>query len=423
VATKSPPAPAVTLADVQAARERTTSLVRRTPLIHSAALSRSSACDVWLKAECLQRTGSFKVRGAANRIALLSDEERERGVVAASAGNHAQGVAVAATAAGVEASIVMPTLAPLAKVEATRGYGADVVLFGQDYGAAAEYAREVAARPAGPVLIHAFNDPGVIAGQGTLGLELLKDMPQVANVVIPVGGGGLAGGTALALKEHRPSLKVFGVQAAAAPGVYDSYKAGQIVRTDPRATLADGVAVAAPGENTLPLLTRYLDDVVTVDEEAISQAIVFLLERSKLVVEGAGAIGVAALMREKVPLDGPTIVVLTGGNLDINTLARIVEHGLTHVGRYFELKVGLEDRPGRLSQMLQLIADSGANVLTVEHQRAGIDLPVGRVEVKLLLEVRSPLHGSEVMEALCRSGFARTPDGDPRHVVPVDWLF
>ena len=422
MATNAPSAPTTSLADIEAAQARTSSLVRRTPLLHSAALSRISSSDIWLKAECLQRTGSFKVRGAANRIALLNDEERERGVVAASAGNHAQGVAVAAMAAGVEASIVMPTVAPLAKVEATRGYGADVVLYGQDYGAAAEYAREVAARPSGPVLIHAFNDPIVVAGQGTLGLEIQKDISDVANVVIPVGGGGLAGGVALALKERRPSVKVWGVQAAAAPGVRDSYKAGHIVHTQPRTTLADGVAVAAPGETTLPLLTRYLDDIVTVDEEAISQAIVFLLERSKLVVEGAGAIGVAALVVEKLRLDGPTVIVLTGGNLDINVLARIVENGLTHAGRYFELKVGLDDRPGRLSQLLQLIADSGANVITVEHQRAGVDLAVGRVAVDLLLEVRSPAHGKEVMDDLCRSGFVRSPDGEPLQVVPTDWL-
>jgi threonine dehydratase len=422
VTTNAAVAPGITLADVQSARERTASLVRRTPLVHSAALSRITGCDIWLKAECLQRTGSFKVRGAANRIALLSDEERERGVVAASAGNHAQGVAVAASAAGVEASIIMPTLAPLAKVEATRSYGADVVLFGQDYGAAAEYAHEVAERPGGPVLIHAFNDPIVVAGQGSLGLEVLEDLPDVANVVIPVGGGGLAGGVALAIKERRPSVKVFGVQAAAAPGVHDSYKARRICHVPPRPTIADGVAVAEPGEVTLPLLTRYLDDMVTVDEEAISQAIVFLLERSKLMVEGAGAIGVAALMRENLAIDGPTVIVLTGGNLDINVLARIVEHGLTHAGRYFELKVGLDDRPGRLSHLLQLIADSGANVITVEHQRAGVDLPVGRVEVDLLLEVRSPAHGAEVMDDLCQSGFARSAEGGPLHVVPADWL-
>ncbi|MEX2239002.1 MAG: threonine ammonia-lyase [Dehalococcoidia bacterium] len=419
----SPPLapPQITLDDIVDARERARSLVRHTPLLHSAALSEMTGCDIWFKAECLQRTGSFKVRGAGNRIALLTAAERQRGVVAASAGNHAQGVAIAASAAGVEATIVMPTIAPLAKVEATRSYGAQVVLVGQDYAAAAEYAHEVSERAAGPILIHAFNDAAVIAGQGTLGLEILEDTPDVANVVIPVGGGGLAGGTGLALKTQNPAIKVYGVQAAAARGVAQSLIEGRLVSITPGATLADGVAVSQPGELTLPLLQRHLDGMATVDEEEISQAIVFMLERSKLVVEGAGAIGVAAAMHAKLKLKGKTVIVLTGGNLDINVLARIVEHGLTHAGRYFDLRVGLDDRPGRLSQLLQSIADGGANVISVEHQRAGIDLAVGRVAVDLILEVRSRTHGEELVGSLCKSGFVRTTDDKSLHLVPADW--
>jgi threonine dehydratase len=409
----------VPLEEIQAARERTRSLVRVTPVVHSAALSQQAGCDIWFKAESLQRTGSFKVRGAGNRIALLSDAERERGVVAASAGNHAQGVAVAAASARVEATIVMPTTAPIAKVEATRGYGADVVLVGQDYASAADYAREVAGRPMGPILIHAFNDPMVVAGQGTLGLELLEQLPDLETVLIPVGGGGLAGGVASAIKQQRPQVRVFGIQAEAAPGVAESVASGRIISKQTKPTLADGVAVAAPGEVTLPLLRTQLEEIVTVGEEEISQAMVFLLERAKLVVEGAGALGVAAVMHGKVKPAGLTAIVLTGGNLDINVLARAVEHGLTHAGRYRQLHVGLDDRPGRLSSLLQLVADAGANVISVEHHRAGVVLEVGRVEVDLVLEVRSRSHGEEVVEELCRGGFERT-EGH-LNLVPRDW--
>ncbi|MPZ23900.1 MAG: threonine ammonia-lyase [Dehalococcoidia bacterium] len=413
---------ALSLADLRAARERFGALVRRTPLLHSTALSRSLRSEVFLKAENLQHTGSFKVRGASNRIALLSDEQRDSGVVAASAGNHAQGIAVVATASGVEATIVMPTTAPLAKVEATRSYGADVILVGRDYKEAAEYAREVAGRASGPTLIHAFNDAAVIAGQGTLGIELLEDLPDVDNVLIPVGGGGLAGGMALAFKTLAPRVRVYGVQASAASAVAQSFAAGQIVSSDPGATLADGIAVSAPGPLTFPLITRYLDGMITVDEEQISQAIVFLLERSRLIVEGAGAVGVAAILGGHFSEKGKTAVVLTGGNLDINVLARIVEHGLTHAGRYFRLRVGLDDRPGRLSQLLQLVADNGANVITVGHQRAGVDLPVGRVEVELLLEARSSAHCDEIMAALAQGGFRRREaPGSSVLFVPATW--
>ena len=411
----------VTLADVVEARNRSAGLARHTPLIHSAALSTLGGVDVWLKAENLQRTGSFKVRGAANRIALLSNSERERGVVAASAGNHAQGVAIAANAARIDATIVMPVGASLAKGEATRGYGASVILFGRDYAEAVEYATEIAARPGGPLLIHAFNDPAVIAGQGTIALELLEDMPDLANVVIPVGGGGLAGGIAMALKEQAPAIKVYGVQAAAATAAIDSVASGALVTTPPRATLADGIAVACPGEQTLPLLSRYIDGMVAVDEEAISQALVFMLERSKLMVEGAGVVGVAALISGKLKLTGATAIVLSGGNLDINVLARIVEHGLTHAGRYRAIRVGLDDLPGRLAALLQLLADSGANVMNVEHRRAGVDWQVGRVEVELLLELRSSEHGDELEDALRVGGFA--PAGDAEGLfVPAEWL-
>jgi threonine dehydratase len=413
-------APSLTLTHVREARERTANLVRRTPLLHSAALSKASGCEVWFKAENLQRTGSFKVRGAGNRIALLGEEERARGVVAASAGNHAQGVAVAASAARVEATIVMPTGAALAKVEATRSYGADVILFGNDYAEAAAYAQEIADRPSGPVVIHAFDDEAVIAGQGTLGLEILDDLPEADCVVIPVGGGGLAAGTALAIKSRRPQTRVYGVQARAAPAVVESIARGEKVTVAPRSTLADGIATSAPGELTLPLLKRYLDGVVSVDEEAISQAIVFLLERSKLVVEGAGAVGLAALMRGAIEAGGDTVVVLSGGNLDVNVLARIVEHGLTHAGRYLALRIGLDDRPGRLSELLQLIAGTQANVMNVEHRRAGVDLQVGRVEVELLLEIRSRSHGDEVVMALQSGGYSAA-DVDGRSFEPSSW--
>jgi threonine dehydratase len=410
----------VTLHDVREAAAHFGDAVRRTPLLYSGTFSGLAGAEVWLKAESLQRTGSFKIRGAMSRMRALSAEERRRGVVAASAGNHAQGVAVAARTYDVRATVVMPRATPLAKIEATRAYGAEVVLCGDSY----EEARDEAARLAaadGVIVVPSFDDPLVVAGQGTVGLEIAEDLDAVEAVVVPVGGGGLAAGVGIAVRELAPSARIIGVQVEAAPGVRRSLDAGRAVSIAPGPTIAEGIAVAGPGEVTFPLLQRCLDDVVLVDEDDVAQAMVLLLERTKLVVEGAGAAGVAALISGRLDVRGRrTAVVVSGGNVDINMVARVVEHGLMRAGRYYNLTVGLDDKPGQLAMLTGALSDAGANVLSVAHHRFGIELAVGRVQVVLLLEVRNRDHAREVDEALARAGFVRGGAGGPGFV-PVRW--
>lgn len=419
------PRAAVDLDSIRQAQQRIGRYIRRTPLLPSTVLNRTTGAEVFLKAEALQRTGSFKVRGATNRLAVLSPQERQRGVIAASAGNHGQGVALAASIIGTACTIVMPEGAALPKVEATRGYGATVTLHGDNYDEAYQYALRLS-RELDLLLIPAFDDPLVVAGQGTIGLEVAEDLPDVALVVVPVGGGGLAAGVAVAVKTLLPKARVIGVQAQAAPGTTISWQKGTIIRHKPAPTIADGIAVAGPGEITLPLLHHYLDDMVCVDEESIARAMVLLLERSKVVVEGAGAVGVAALLSQAIVTpQGKVVVVLSGANVDINLLDRIIEHGLTHAGRYLTLIVGLDDRPGQLAALLSIIADSGANVLNVQHRRWGIGLPVGRVEVELQLEVRSAQHTQEVRAALAAADFVEAEGqmdvGSPLVFAPRRW--
>jgi threonine dehydratase len=397
---------ALSIDDVRAAAAGFGPSVRRTPLLGSATLSALTGGDVRLKAENLQHTGSFKIRGASNRIAALTLDERARGVIAASAGNHAQGVAVAATACGVRATIVMPYTTPLAKIQATRDYGGDVVLHGEHY----EEARAEAARRAGEqgsLPISAFDDPLIVAGQGTVGLEIIEDFAGVEAVIVPLGGGGLIGGIGLAIKSLAPRTRMIGVQVAAATGAQASLDAGRPVIVTPGPTIAEGVAVGGPGDVTFPLLQHYVDEVAVVTDDEVAQAMALLIERSKLVVEGAGAVGVAALMSGKMDLAGKrTAVVISGGNVDINMLARVVEHGLMQAGRYLSLSVAIDDKPGELTALSSVIAASGANILSVAHHRFGIDLPVGRVQVVLLLEVRNANHASEVRAALEERGFS-----------------
>ena len=411
----------VTIDDVRAAAAGLDGRVRRTPMLQSRALSDATRADVWLKAENLQRTGSFKIRGALNRIAALSDEERVRGVIAASAGNHAQGVAVAAAAYGVSATIVMPATAPLAKVKATRDYGADVVLSGDSYDDARGEAQRIAAtRRLCP--IHAFDDARIVAGQGTVGLEIAADLPDPDVVIVPVGGGGLAAGIAVALAGISPRTKIIGVQAEAATGAARSLAEGRAATVAPGPTIAEGIAVGGPGAVTFPLLQQYLESVIVVTEDEIAQAMVLLLERSKLVVEGAGAASVAALMSGKVDVAGRrAVAVLSGGNVDITMLARVVEHGLSQAGRYLTLTVGLDDRPGQLARLADVLSATGANVMSVSHQRFGIDIAVGRVQVSTLLEVRDRDHAREVVAALEGSGWRHRP-GETPEFVPEDWL-
>lgn len=411
------------LEDVRSAREHVYRVARVTPLLPSEGLGERFGADILLKAECLQRTGSFKVRGAANRLAALTPMERRRGVVTASAGNHAQGLALAARQIGVGATVVMPAQAALAKVQAARRFGAEVILEGADLAETMTHAEALAAER-GLVYVPAFDDELVVAGQGTLGLEVAEQCPDLACLIVPLGGGGLLGGTAAAVKEVTPGVRVVGVQAAAAPATAQSWLEGEVRQRKPYPTIADGVAVTAPGRVTLPLLRRYVDDVVTVDEESIAQAIVLLLEEAKLVCEGAGALGVAALLSGAVvPSPGRNVVVLSGGNIDINVLAAIVQHGLLYESRYLTLQVDCDDKPGSLAGLLALVASTGANVLEVDHIRQGIHLPLRGVQVRLLLETRDRDHIEALTRVIGEAGYLLTEaTATSRHFKPANWL-
>ena len=383
---------APSLADIQAARARLERVARETPVYRSETLSRSCGREVWLKAENLQRTGSFKIRGAYNRISMLSNEERAAGVVAASAGNHGQAVAWAAREVGSRARIFMPQDSPMLKVDATRHYGAEVELAGiaiEDcLEAASAYVEQT-----GATFVHPFEDPRVIAGQGTIGLELANQVHDLETVLIPIGGGGLASGIALALREAKPGLRIVGVQAAGT------------LPDGPGFTIADGIAVKKPGELTMSILDRVLDDVVSVTDEEISQAIVLLLERTKLVVEGAGAVGVAALLQGKVEGRGTTVPVLSGGNIDATLLISVMRHGLASAGRFLVVRTRVPDRPGELAQLLTLLGNERVNVVEVEHQRETPDMPVAETGVELTLLTRDPAHCDEILALLAQWGY------------------
>lgn len=397
--------PSVTLEDVHRAREVIAHLAIRTPMLPARSLGELAGCELLLKAENLQRAGSFKVRGAANRIAALDPGQKARGVIAASAGNHAQGVALAAANLGIPCTIVMPAGASIPKVEATRGYGANVLLHGDDFDQAQRYARRVM-RENDLTLIHAFDDPAIVAGQGTIGLEILEQAQGLDTVVVPVGGGGLISGVALAIKETMPGVRVVGVQAEAASAVVDSYKSNRRVTVKGQATVADGISVGSPGRITLPLVSRYVDDMVAVGEEEITQAMMLLLERGKLLVEGAGAVGLAAVLGGKVEVAGKkVVVVLSGGNVDTHLIARVLERGLAHAGRYLVFRVMLEDRPGQLSRLLNIVSGTDVNVLDIGHLRHAASVHLGQVEIQLTLETRNFEHTEEVRERLREAGY------------------
>ena len=387
---------APTLAAIEAARARLDGIARVTPVYPSETLSRRAGRPVQLKAENLQRTGAFKIRGAVNTIASLSAEERRAGVVAASAGNHGQAVAWAAREAGITATVFMPQDSPMAKVEATRNYGARVELFGAGF-EESHLAAQERIEETGATFVHAFEDERVIAGQGTIGLELADQLPDLGTLVIPVGGGGLASGIAIALREVRPEMTLIGVQAAAC-----SPLAGG---TEHHFTIAEGIAVKQPGELTSAILRDRLDDVVTVTDDQISQAIVLLLERTKLIVEGAGAASLAALLADKVPGDDEVCVVLSGGNIDPTLLIQVMRHGLTKAGRYLVVRTRIGDRPGELIKLLELVAEERANVVSVEHHREGMALPVGETEVELTLGTRDLEHCNALLAALAEHGY------------------
>jgi threonine dehydratase len=399
----------VGLDEIRSAREELRGVARCTPMAYSRVLEEHCGVPVHLKCENLQRTGSFKIRGAYLRIRRLSPAERARGVVAASAGNHAQGVALAARMLGATATVFMPVNAPLPKLAATKAYDAQVHLVGDVFEEALAAAQQFAEKT-GAVFIHPFDHPDVIAGQGTVALEVLEQLPDVGSVLVPTGGGGLLGGIAAAVKRLKPEVRVVGVQAAGAAAWPESLAAGKPVRLRERHTMADGIAVAEPGQLTFAHVSNLVDDVLTVTEEALSQALLLSLERAKLVVEPAGAAAVAALLesrtsRATAPLPGPICAVLSGGNADPLLLMHVIQHGLSAAGRFLALRVTVPDRPGELAALLGRISELGANVVDVSHSRIAGRLALGDVVVALSLETRGQEHCQEVLAALDAAGY------------------
>jgi threonine dehydratase len=397
-----------TLDDFEAARAVVANVTSVTPMEVSRFLTGVVGSPVFLKCENLQRTGSYKIRGAYNRLSKLTAEERARGVVAASAGNHAQGVALAARELGITATIFMPVGVALPKLEATRAYGADVVLRGafvdETLRAAAEFATET-----GAVIIPPFDHIDVITGQGTLGLEILEQVPDVETIVIPIGGGGLISGVASAVKQRAAELgrtiRIIGVQAAHAAAYPVSLAKGEPVEITIQPTIADGIAVSRPGSLNFTLVQEYVDDVVTVPDDSTARAMVVLLERAKLVVEAAGAVGVAALLEGLIPNPGTTVVILSGGNIDPLMMERVIAHGLAASERYLKLRIPLPDRPGQLARTSAIVAEQNANVVEVQHTRHGTGLQISQVELELHIETRGPEHADRVIEALRSEGY------------------
>ena len=390
----------VTLEMIRDAREALKDVAEQTPVVTSTRFGK----NLFIKSENLQKTGSFKIRGAYNKIRNLSPEEASHGVIACSAGNHAQGVALSATKLGIRSVICMPEGAPILKVEATRGYGADVVLVPGIYDDAAREAQRLA-REEGYTFAHPFNDPYVIAGQGTIGLEILEQLPDVEQVIVPIGGGELVSGVAVAIKSMRPNVKVIGVQAATVPSMFVSHRVGEITTVKDGATIADGIHVLTPGDLTFRIVQEYVDDIVTVSEDEIAAAIVALLEGQKTVAEGAGATSVAAFLFGKVDTSLKTVAVVSGGNVDITTLSRIITKGLQKTGRIVQISTKLTDKAGNLAQLLSCVAENGANVLDIAHEREAAKTEVNSCVVTMTLETRDAEHVRKLRDDLMRRGY------------------
>ena len=390
----------VTLEMIRDARKALSGVAEVTPIVTSTRLGK----NLYIKSENLQKTGSFKIRGAYNKIRMLSPEEASHGVIACSAGNHAQGVALSATRLGIHSVICMPEGAPILKVEATRGYGAEVVLVPGIYDDAAREAQRLA-KEEGYTFAHPFNDPYVIAGQGTIGLEILEQVPEVEQIIVPIGGGGLASGVAVAVKSMRPNVKVIGVQASTVPSMFVSIRSGEITTVKDGATIADGIHVLTPGDLTFKLIQENLDDIVTVSEDEIAAAIVALLEGPKTVAEGAGATSVAAYLFGKVDTSLKTVALVSGGNVDITTLSRIITKGLQKTGRMVNLTTKLTDKAGNLAALLTCVAETGANVLNIEHEREDAKTEVNSCVVTMTLETRDEAHVLEIRKALLAKGY------------------
>lgn len=399
----------VTFRQIEEARRRIQDAVFLSPCALSESLSQLSGSKLYLKFENLQMTGSFKERGACNKLLSLSEQERKTGVITASAGNHGQAVAYHASRLGIRATVVMPETSPLVKAQNTRRFGAEVILHGASFDDATEHAMELCEQKQ-LVYVHPFDDELIMAGQGTIGLELLEQNPYLEAVIVPIGGGGLIGGIATAIKETNPRIKVYGVQTTAFPSMKRALEAGAPVALPPARTIADGIAVKRAGKLTLEAVKQYVDDIALVDERAISEAILALLEREKTVAEGAGAVGLAALMSNKLPLAGKRVaVVLSGGNIDMNVISRIIERGLVASGRMMRVRVTVPDIAGALAGVTRIIADRGANVVEIHHDRAFSDIELGETSIELVLETRGFDHVDEVRTALEQAGYRVSP--------------
>ncbi len=397
----------ISLDDIHSARRRLEGVAQMTPVETSRAMSDLAGVQTLLKCEHLQRTGSFKIRGAYNRIAQLTAEERAAGVVCASAGNHAQGVALSATLLDVHSTVFMPAAAPLPKVEATRSYGGEVILTGETFDDAYEASQKWATEN-DAVFVHPFDHPDVIAGQGTLGLEILEQVPDVESVVVPMGGGGLISGVAAALKATKPDVRIIGVEAAGAASFPASLAAGEPVGLGSVSTIADGIAVKTPGELTLAHVAAYVDEIVTVTEEELARAVLLLVERAKQVVEPSGAAGLAAVLAGHGLYTEPVVVLLCGGNVDPLLLMRIIQSGMFEEGRYLMLRTRVLDRPGELAALMSVLAEAGANIIAVDHHRLATRLGVQEVEVALEIETRGPQHIREVVDCMRRNNYPVT---------------
>jgi threonine dehydratase len=398
--------PALTIAAVQEALGRIRDSIYLSPCARSENLSPLTGNSVYLKLDNLQRTGAFKERGALNKLLTLTPEERSRGVIAASAGNHAQGVAYHAGRHGIRAEIVMPLTTPLIKVSATKSYGAEVMLHGANYDESCEEAMR-RSQQFGTTFVHPFDDEVVMAGQGTMGLEILQQVPDIEAIVAPIGGGGLIAGVACAVKEMNPQVRVIGVQPARLPSMKVAIAEGHPVTLSPAATIADGIAVRRAGEKTLPLIQKYVDDIVTVNEEEIANAILLLLEREKTLAEGAGAAAIAALINHKTSLNGKKVAVLVcGGNIDVSLLSRIMERGLVKDGRLVRLRVHLPDYPGALHRLTGILAQHRANIVETSYDRAYHGVNLGDTAIDITMETRGPDHIAELLSALSASGYA-----------------
>ena len=390
--------------EIELAQSKIQRAIRRTPMVYSDTFSKLTGKEVFLKLENLQKAGSFKIRGAYYKLSRLSPSVRKKGVVAASAGNHAQGVAFASSLLGIRSTIVMPEGASLAKQMATRSYGGEVILFGHDTDEALGYAKKMA--EGGKTFIHPFDDEQVIAGQGTIGLEILEEVPGVEAIIVPVGGGGLISGIATIVKKRKPRVKIIGVQSAHAPSAYLSLKEKKIVEVKVKPTLADGIAIRRVGEITFPIIQKKVDEIVTVQEDEIASAILMLMERKRVVAEGAGAAPLAALLSRRWEIRPKKVVlVISGGNIDVHLLDRIIEKGLTQTGRVVRFGVLLRDVPGALAKLCDLVAQYHANILHIIHERAAKDIPIGFSKVILVLETRGPDHIREIKKGLREKGY------------------